>query len=363
MILTPAAPSPHPVEKDPRWAAVVARDPAADSQFVYGVRTTGVYCFPSSPTRRPRPQNVEFFATAAAAEAAGYRPSRRGDAQPAAVSRRHAALVAAACRQLDAAAQAPTLQQLAAAAGLSPYHFHRIFKAHTGLTPQGYARAQRAARLRVQLPGSASVTAALYDAGFQSNSRFYAASGHALGMPPSAYRAGGADADIYFAIGQCSLGALLVAQSARGVCAILLGDDAERLLHDLQDRFPRANLIGADAAFEQQIAHVVGCIERPALGLDLPLDLRGTAFQLRVWEALRAIPAGSTLSYAELARRIGAPAAVRAVARACGANALAVAVPCHRVVRSDGHLSGYRWGIERKRELLRREAQGAIGRE
>ena len=358
----PAVPAPsgrQHVEHDPRWAAVLARDPAADSQFVYGVRTTGVYCFPSSPTRLPRPQNVEFFASAAAAEAAGYRASRRGHELPAAMAQRHAALVATACRHLAAADPQPTLQQLAHQAGLSPFHFHRVFKAQTGLTPRAYAQAQRAGRLRAQLAGSASVTEAIYDAGYQSNSRFYAGAGQALGMRPSVFRAGGANTDIYFAISQCSLGALLVAQSALGVCAIFLGDAPEPLLRDLQDRFARANLIGADPAFEQQIARIVGFIEQPRLGLDLPLDLRGTAFQLRVWQALREIPVGATVSYAQVAARIGAPTAVRAVARACGANPLAVAVPCHRVVRSDGQLSGYRWGLARKRELLRREADGA----
>lgn len=192
--------------------------------------------------------------------------------------------------------------------------------------------------------------------GFNSNSRFYEAADQLLGMKPGDYKAGGTNTDIRFAVGQCSLGAILVAQSNRGVCAILLGDDPDKLVRDLQDQFPRANLLGADHDFEQLIAQVVGFIEAPALGLNLPLDLRGTAFQERVWQALREIPVGCTASYAEIAQRIGAPTAYRAVAQACGANSLAVAIPCHRVVRADGNLSGYRWGVERKRQLLERES-------
>ncbi len=362
MSITPGNAQPSgqgPIEADPRWAAVLARDPDADAAFVYAVKTTGVYCRPSSPTRLPRPQNVEFFADAAAAEAAGYRPSRRPALAAGERAARNAAIAARACRTIAAAEEFPRLRALARDAGLSPYHFHRIFKAVTGLTPRAYAAAERARRMRAALPASRSVTDALYAAGYQSNSRFYAQADHALGMSPRRFRRGGEATDIYFAVAQCSLGAMLVAQSAKGVCAILLGDTPEALVHDLQERFAQANLIGADARFEQQVAQVVGFIEAPQRSLGLPLDVRGTAFQLRVWQALRAIPAGTTLSYAELAQRIGAPTAARAVARACAANHLAVAIPCHRVVRTDGALSGYRWGIERKRELLRREAGAA----
>lgn len=337
-------------EQDPRWLAVQRRDAEADTRFVYAVRTTGVYCRPSCPSRRPRPENVEFFVDAAAAEAAGYRACLR-----CAGSGRDAARIAAACRQIQNADTPPSLADLAAVAGLSPHHFHRVFKATTGLTPKAYALAHRGRQLRERLGQAGSVTEALYDAGFNASSRFYESADRLLGMRPSSYRAGGVDTDIRFALGQCSLGAILVAQSARGVCAILLGDDPEQLLHDLQDKFPRANLIGGDATFEELVAQVVGLIEAPALGLDLPLDVRGTAFQQRVWQALREIPPGSTASYAEIARRIGLPSATRAVAQACGANSLAVAIPCHRVVRSDGALSGYRWGVERKRALLERE--------
>ncbi|MDD1136880.1 bifunctional DNA-binding transcriptional regulator/O6-methylguanine-DNA methyltransferase Ada [Pseudomonas sp. TNT2022 ID233] len=342
-------------EDDPRWAAVVARDPRADGQFVYAVKTTGIYCRPSSLARLPKPQNVEFFDTAEDAEAAGYRPSKRASKDQTEVAAQHAATVAAACRQIEASDSLPALNDLAETAGLSAFHFHRVFKAATGLTPKGYAAAHRSRRVRQRLADGGSVTEALYDAGFNSNSRFYEAADQVLGMKPGDFRAAGQNNDIRFAVGQCSLGAILVAQSERGICAILLGDDPHQLVCDLQDQFRRANLIGADAEFEQLIARVVGFIEAPAIGLDLPLDVRGTAFQERVWQALREIPVGSTASYADIALRIGSPKAVRAVAQACGANSLAVAIPCHRVVRSDGNLSGYRWGVERKRELLLRE--------
>ncbi|MCT5966480.1 bifunctional DNA-binding transcriptional regulator/O6-methylguanine-DNA methyltransferase Ada [Pseudomonas aeruginosa] len=344
------------VEHDPRWARVLARDASADGQFVYAVKTTGVYCQPSSPSRLPRPENVEFFDTPADAEAAGYRPSRRAGPDQTTVRAQQAALVAQACRRIEAADTPPTLDALAQDAGLSPYHFHRLFKSVTGLTPKAYASAYRARRLRERLgQASASVTEAIYESGFNSNSRFYESSSQRLGMRPRDYRDGGAGAAIRFAIGQCSLGAILVAQSQHGICAILLGEEPEPLLRELQDQFPRAQLLGGDADFERLVAQVVGFVESPQLGLDLPLDVRGTAFQERVWQALREIPPGSTASYAQIAERIGAPRAVRAVAQACAANRIAVAIPCHRVVRRDGDISGYRWGVERKRELLRRE--------
>lgn len=270
---------------------------------------------------------------------------------------RDAALVAAACRRIEASEQPPSLDTLARDAGLSPHHFHRMFKAVTGLTPKAYAQARRGKAVRDALarPG-ATVTDAVFDAGFNAGSRFYAQADAMLGMTPSQYRDGGADARIEFAIGQCTLGAILVARSGRGVCAISLGDDADALLRELQDRFPRADLAGGDADFERLVARVVGFIEQPDIGIDLPLDVRGTAFQQRVWDALRAIPPGQTASYADIAARIGSPKAVRAVAQACAANTLAVAIPCHRVVRTDGTLSGYRWGVARKQALLLRES-------
>jgi AraC family transcriptional regulator of adaptative response/methylated-DNA-[protein]-cysteine methyltransferase len=342
-------------ENDPRWQAILARDPAADREFVYAVRTTGVYCRPSSTSRLPRIDNVEFFDTPAQAEAAGYRPSKRRAADQTLMAEQHRAQVTRACQLIESAESVPSLNQLAEQLNMSPFHFHRVFKTITGVTPKAYASAHRASKVRNQLQHASTITDALYEAGFNSNSRFYESSNARLGMTPGAYRDGGANMAIRFAIGQCSLGAILVAQSERGICAILLGDDPQALLHDLQDKFPKADLLGGDAAFETLVARVVGLIEVPGIGLDLPLDLRGTAFQERVWQALRTIPAGTTASYAEIAQRIGSPKAVRAVAQACAANALAVAIPCHRVVRSDGNLSGYRWGVERKRQLLERE--------
>lgn len=270
---------------------------------------------------------------------------------------RHAALVAEACRQIDAAVQAPSLDELASQAGLSPHHFHRVFKAVTGLTPKAYADAHRANAVRARLAtGKGSVTDAIFDAGYNASSRFYEQADAVLGMQPRQYRAGGVDARIMFALAQCSLGAILVARSDKGVCAISLNDDADVLLRELQDRFPRAELIGGDAAFETLVAKVIALIEAPNLGIDLPMDVRGTAFQQRVWQALRQIPAGQTASYAQIAEAIGSPRSVRAVAGACAANTLAIAIPCHRVVRSDGGISGYRWGVARKRELLLRES-------
>ncbi len=267
------------------------------------------------------------------------------------------ARIAAACRRIEGATEPPSLAELATQVGLSTFHFHRLFKAATGLTPKQYADAHRAGRMRDALSrADARVTDAIFDAGFNATGRFYEQAGAVLGMTPRQYRAGGVDARIAFAIAQTSLGALLVARSARGVCAISLGDDPDALLRELQDRFPRAELVGGDAGFERLVAQVVGLIAQPGIGHDLPLDVRGTAFQQRVWQALRRIPPGQTASYADIAARIGSPKAVRAVAQACAANTLAVAIPCHRVVRSDGALSGYRWGVARKRALLEREA-------
>nr|WP_245276379.1 bifunctional DNA-binding transcriptional regulator/O6-methylguanine-DNA methyltransferase Ada [Methylocapsa aurea] len=345
-------------EQDPRWPAVVARDRAFDGKFVYSVKSTGVYCRPSCASRLAKPENVDFHATREDAEGAGFRPCKRCKPDAPALALRHAAKAAEICRAIESAEDIPSLDALARKAGLSPFHLHRIFTSATGVTPRAYAIACRAKRVRDELarPG-ATVTEAIYAAGFNSNSRFYEASNQVLGMTPTAYRAGGAGAEIRFAVGECALGSILVARSARGVCAILMGDDADALARDLQDRFPRARLTGGDAGFEDLVAKVVGFVEAPSLGLDLPLDLRGTAFQQRVWRALQEIPAGSTASYAAIAKRIGSPKSVRAVANACAANALAVAIPCHRVVRTDGALSGYRWGVERKRALLDREAQ------
>ena len=339
-----------------RWDAVRQRDGKADGQFYYSVRSTGVYCRPSCAARPALRANVAFHASCAEAEAAGFRPCLRCKPGQPPLAERQAAIVAQSCRLIEASEALPDLDTLAQAAGMSRFHFHRVFKAHTGITPKAYAAARRGERVKAGLALPGTVTDTLYAAGFNSSGRFYAATPGLLGMTPGAFRAGGSGAVIRFAIAACSLGALLVASTDKGVCAILLGDDAEMLLRDLQDRFPQADLRGAEPDYEQTVARVIGLVETPALGLDLPLDVRGTAFQQRVWQALREIPAGSTVSYAELARRIGLPTGARAVAGACAANALAIAIPCHRVVRNDGALSGYRWGVERKQQLLEREA-------
>lgn len=337
------------------WNAVRAKDRAFDGTFYYSVASTGVYCRPSCPARLPKRENVTFHSSAADAERAGFRPCKRCKPNELSLQDRHAAMVAHACRLIEEAEEPPKLDDLAEAAGLSTYHFHRLFKAIAGVTPKAYADAYRQQRVRTHLKRSKSVTEAMHEAGFNSSSRFYASATEVLGMTPTDFRAGGANADMRFAVGECSLGCILVAASDKGIAAILLGDDPLALVHDLEDRFPKANLIGGDRAFEDVMAKVVGLVEAPGTGLTLPLDVRGTAFQHRVWQALREIPAGSTATYTDIAERIGMPKAVRAVAAACAANKIAVAIPCHRVVRSDGSLSGYRWGVERKRKLLERE--------
>jgi len=347
--------------RDPRWTAIVARDSNADGTFFYSVRTTGVYCRPSCASRTARPEHVAFYESAKEAEHAGFRPCRRCRPNQPSLASEHATAIAALCRYVETADHAPTLSELAARARMSPWHLHRTFRAITGVTPKAYAAAHRAKRVRHALSGSARVTDAIYDAGYGSNGRFYGESDRVLGMTPTRYRAGGAGTEIRFAVGECSLGSILVAQSERGVCAIFLGDDPDGLVRDLQDRFRHARLVGGDKAFEATVAKVVGFVDAPRIGLDLPLDVRGTAFQQRVWRAMRDIPAGSTMSYSALAARIGAPKSARAVAAACATNAIAVAIPCHRVVRNDGGLSGYRWGVERKRALLEREAAASAG--
>ena len=340
-----------------RWMAFVARDPAFDGQFFVSVATTGIYCRPSCPARRAKREHVRFYETAADAEAAGFRPCKRCKPNQPSLSQQHAEKVAETCRLIEAAEEEPKLDELAGAVGLSPYHFHRIFKSVLGMTPKDYVVATRNRRVREALHSSPSVTGAIYDAGFNSNGRFYATSGEVLGMTPSEFRSGAPNAEIKFAINESSLGLVLVAASEKGVCAVFFGDDANDLTRALEKQFPRARLVEGDPSFQQLASKVIGFIEDPSLGLDLPLDIRGTAFQHRVWDALRRIPVGSTASYADIAKAIGAPKATRAVARACGSNRIAVAIPCHRVIGSDGSLTGYRGGIERKRALLAKEAK------
>ena len=338
-----------------KWAAVVSRIATADDVFVYAVRTTGIYCRPTCPARRPRRENVEFHADAAAAEQAGYRPCQRCHPRALSLTQRHVQSVAKACRLMEASDALPSLDELAHVAGLSRFHFHRVFKSVTGLTPKAYAVACRANRARQALVQRATVTEAMYEAGFNSSGRFYAGSESMLGMTPKRYRTGGKDMEVRFALGECSLGTILVAASEKGICAISLGSDPEQLLQEFQERFANASRSPGGEDFDAWVASVVGFVETPGVGLSLPLDIRGTAFQQRVWQALTEIPLGTTLSYTELAERVGSPRAVRAVARACATNTIALAIPCHRVVRSDGSLSGYRWGVERKRALLERE--------
>jgi AraC family transcriptional regulator of adaptative response/methylated-DNA-[protein]-cysteine methyltransferase len=350
------AAAPASVVNDPRWARIIARDRTADGLFWYSVMTTGVYCRPSCASRQANPANVQLHNTLEAAKATGFRPCKRCNPDGISIAGENAAIVARACRLIESSEEMLALNDLARAGGRSPSHFHRIFKAATGLTPKKYAAAHRAARVREGLEAGHSVTEAIYAAGFNSSGRFYENSSNILGMTPTQYRSGGANEEIRFAVGQSSLGAILVASSTKGVAAILLGDDPDTLVRNLQDRFSEARLIGGDNEYEALVARVVGFVEAPEIGLDLPLDVRGTAFQQRVWRALTEIPVGETISYAELARRIGEPKSARGVAGACAANNLAVAIPCHRVVRKDGSASGYAWGVERKRASLDKEA-------
>lgn len=346
----------HKTLNDPRWEQVLARDHQADGQFYYAVKTTGIYCRPSCGARPPRPEHVGFYLTTEAAEAAGFRACKRCKPNQPSLLKENAAKVAKVCQLIEASETIPALAQLAEYVGLSAFHFHRIFKSMTGLTPKAYASAHRAQILRQKLDAKVKITDAIYEAGYGSNSRFYASSSQTLGMKPLEYIKGGANTEIHFALAECSLGSILVAASVKGICAISMGNDPEALLRELQDRFPRANLVGGDAAFESLVAKVIGYVEAPKIGFELPLDVQGTAFQQKVWLALREIPYGETATYSDIANKIGMPKAVRAVASACAANTLAVVIPCHRVIRQDGLLTGYRWGIERKKALLEKEA-------
>lgn len=337
------------------WQAVLDRDPRADGRFVYAVRTTGVYCRPSCPSRAARRENVEFFASSELAAAAGYRSCKRCRPDEISQQQRRSALVGRACQAIEQSASALSLEALARQAGISPHHFHRIFKATTGLTPKAYFKSVQAKRMAASLRSAGSVTEAIYEAGFNSAGRFYEDAGAALGMLPATYRKGGAGETIRYAVEPCALGVLIVAATPRGICRIEFDDAPQALIDRLHARFPKAQVEAADAEFGRWVATVLSYLEQPQGVLDLPLDVQGTVFQRRVWQALQVIPAGETASYTEIARRIGQPNACRSVARACATNAVALAIPCHRIVGAGGDLSGYRWGIERKAELLRRE--------
>lgn len=346
---------------DARWSALRARDPAADGWFFYAVRSTGVYCYPSCAARPALPENVAFYETRQQAEADGFRPCKRCRPDLPPRTERETRLIAKACKIIENAEALPALATLAATLGYSPYHFHRLFKRITGVTPKAYADAHRHKRVQANLARGGGVTATLYDSGYNSSGRFYESSGDMLGMTPKSYRAGGMGEMIFHAIAPCSLGYVLVGISGRGVCAILMGDEPHDLLKDLKDRFSKAEHRPEDDSLQVVVGQVVRLVDHPRGGVDtsLPLDIRGTVFQRRVWDELRKIPAGETISYSELAAKIGAPKAARAVALACAANKLAVAVPCHRVVTAKGKISGYRWGAERKRRLLDAE-QGSF---
>jgi len=349
-------PASHPNDES-RWQAVRKKDRDADGLFFFAVRTTGIYCRPSCPARSPRRENVVFFDTVTAAEKAGFRACKRCHPKGASQDVRRVELVERACREIQESDTLPGLAVLAKATDLSPHHFHRIFKEVTGLTPKGYASALRADRMRSLLPQSKTVTDAIYEAGFQSSGRFYEVSERVLGMKPEEYRCGGPGKVIHFEVASCSLGYYLAAASEKGLCAILMGDDPQDLIEDLKERFSSAELKKGDKVFRKLLRQVAALIDEPSTECRLPLDIRGTVFQCRVWEALRQIPAGTTVTYSAIAQSIGAPKAIRAVAGACAANALAVAIPCHRVKRRDGSFSGYRWGVERKRALLKKEAE------
>jgi AraC family transcriptional regulator of adaptative response/methylated-DNA-[protein]-cysteine methyltransferase len=353
--MTTALAAPAFATDDARWQAVLAREPAADGAFVYAVRTTRVYCRPTCAARRPRREHVEFFAAPAEAERTGYRACRRCEPTQASQQQR---LVAHVQELLDARDPTPSLTELGALVGFSPFHVQRLFKRATGLTPRQYAAARRAGRLKQHLKAGATVTRALYDAGYGSSRALYASAHEELGMTPASYRDGGAGERIAYAVVDSPLGRMLVAATTRGVCALRFGED-DALLGELAAEFPRAELRADAAAIGPHVARALAYLAGDGERLELPLDVHASAFQQRVWAALRAIPPGETRPYAAIASAIGAPSGARAVARACATNPVALVVPCHRVVRANGDLSGYRWGVERKRALLRQEAARA----
>lgn len=348
-----------PTVDDSRWLSVENRDSRADAEFVFAVKTTGIFCRPSCSARHPLRKNVLFFADPHNAKEAGFRPCKRCQPDKLSPEIQRVQRVTQACRIMEASDTPLTLAALAAQVAMSPFHFHRLFKSITGLTPNAWQKALRTRRLREQLMQGETVTRAAYDAGFQSGSHFYQQANAALGMTARQYRQGGSQATIRFVVGTCLLGEFLVAESGRGICAIMLGNTAELLIAELETLFPNALLVADCPAFATRVAQVVSVLEHPSRDFELPLDIQGTVFQQQVWQALRSIPAGETVSYQDLATRIGKPKSVRAVAGACAANKLAVIIPCHRVVRHDGALCGYRWGVERKQLLLDIEAQQA----
>jgi AraC family transcriptional regulator, regulatory protein of adaptative response / methylated-DNA-[protein]-cysteine methyltransferase len=347
---------------DWRWDAVVRRDAQADGRFFYGVTSTGIYCRPSCPSRRPRRERVRFFPSATAAESAGFRACRR--CHPAEHATSRGSLVERAVNYLDEHAETLIpLVKLARAVGASPFHVQREFKKRVGMSPREYHAARRADRFRRELRSGRAVTDAIYEAGYGSPSRVYEASPTGHGMPPATYRRGGAGAEISYVVVRCALGWLLVAGTSAGVCAVKLGDNPTRLARELRQEFHRATLRRDSGAVEGWVRSIVEHLANPMSDPALPLDVRGTAFQWRVWRALQSIPAGETRSYAEVAESIGHPHAARAVARACATNPVSLLVPCHRVLPRDGTTGGYRWGVGRKARLLAAEKRSRIPRE
>ncbi|MBV8890046.1 MAG: bifunctional DNA-binding transcriptional regulator/O6-methylguanine-DNA methyltransferase Ada [Alphaproteobacteria bacterium] len=351
------------LDQEQCWAALVARDANADGRFLYGVRTTGVYCRPGCASRPPRRENVTFFENRSAAEAAGFRSCKRCRPADASAAERHVAAIARACALIRARDTVPSLTELADAAGISRFHFHRVFRQITGATPRDWARTHRLGRFAAKLDAGEPIAEAVYGAGFGSGSRAYEAARSGLGMTPGARRRRGAGEAIGFVTMNTSLGWVLVAATHRGICMTALGDEPAALEAELQRRFPAAVLAPGDAVLREWARQVVHFLTAPGTLPDLPLDIRGTAFQARVWRALQKIPLGKTATYTEIAAALGQPLAVRAVARACAANNLAVLVPCHRVIRQDGDLAGYRWGVERKEALLAREREAAVAQD
>lgn len=344
--------------EDWRWRAIAARDGQFDGVFVFAVRSTGVFCRPSCPSRRPKPENVVFFDLNRDAEAAGFRPCKRCRPLEMSSAQKQKALIEQACRLMETAEEPYSLPQLGAAVGLSPHHLHRQFKKITGVTPKAYAKALRERRVAASLQDRHcySVTEAIYSAGYQSATRFYDGAKDRLGMMPRTVIAGGEGENIYTAVVGCWLGKALIAATDRGVCAVRFGDDADALLDGLRKTYPNANIVTAETELADVIAEIVAAIEQPVDAIDLPLDIQGTLFQQKVWAELRRIPAGETRSYAQVAAAIGAPKSARAVGTACGANPVAIITPCHRCLRGDGGLGGYRWGVDRKSRLLAQEA-------
>ncbi len=345
------------ITDDDRWQSVVDRDVDADGQFVFAVQTTGIFCRPSCRAKHALRKNVRFFADAQQAQDAGFRPCKRCQPDKHSAQQHRLDKIARACQLLEQ--ESPlTLDELAQQVAMSPYHLHRLFKATTGMTPKVWQQSWRARRLRDALAKGVPVTQAILNAGFPDSSSYYRKADQTLGMTAKQFRKGGDNVSVRYTLADCALGRCLVAKSERGICAILLGDDDATLVAELHELFPAAQDVPADADFQQRVREVIVAINSRDASLSLPLDIRGTAFQQQVWQALRTIPCGETVSYQQLASAIGKPKAVRAVASACGANKLAIVIPCHRVIRGDGALSGYRWGIARKAQLLQRETTG-----